>query len=326
MLTIAIPDDYQDCVRQLRCFDLIRHHRVQVYHDTVSTLDEQAARFAQADVLVLTRERTRVSAALLDRLPRLKLIAQTGKLHTHVDQAACHARGVLLTEGSGAGTATTEMTLLLILASLRHLVDEVQRLHAGLWQGHVGRQLHGRILGIYGYGRLGKQLAQVGHALGARIVVHGRASSLQNAQADGWSVCTDRAEFFSAVDVLSLQLRLNEETRGIVTAADLARMKPDAVLVNTSRAELIAPGALEAALRSGRPGRAAVDVYESEPVLGASHPLLSLPNCLCSPHLGFVELDNYEAYFGAAFQGIVDHEARLLPLAGQARQASLSAG
>lgn len=313
MLTIVIPDDYQDAVRRLACFDRIRHHRVITYRDTVHTLAEQVARFAAADVLVLTRERTRVSAELLAALPRLKLIAQTGKLHTHVDVAACQREGVRLTEGSGAGTATTELTLLLILASLRQLVPEVQRLQQGLWQGSVGRQLNGRVLGIYGYGRLGRQLARVGQALGARVLVHGRPSTLERAQADGLAVTAERDELFVRSDVLSLQLRLNEATRGVVTARELALMKPDALLVNTARAELIAPGALAAALRAGRPGMAAVDVYDHEPVQG-DEALVGLPNCLCTPHLGFVEQDNYEAYFGQAFDSILAHEAELLAM------------
>lgn len=301
---VVIPDDYQDCVRTLQCYAKLQGHQITVYTDTVHDIDPLAARFAQAEALVLTRERTRISAELLDRLPRLKLIAQTGKVASHIDLAACAARGVTVTQGQGSGAATLELNLLLILASLRNFVPECNRLQAGLWQGSVGRQLAGKTLGVLGFGRIGEQLCRVGAALGAQVLVWGRESSRARASAQGYAVAATREAFFSDCDVLSLQLRLTPETQHSVTPQDLALMKADAVLVNASRAELIAPGALLHALQLGRPGFAAVDVYETEPVLGAAHPLLALPNCLCSPHLGFVERDNYEAYFGSAFDSI----------------------
>ncbi|MBT9463863.1 D-2-hydroxyacid dehydrogenase family protein [Hydrogenophaga sp.] len=304
-MRIVIPDDHQDCVRLLDCFGKLAGHDVRVFNDTVKGTDALAERFADAEAIVLTRERTRIDAALLDRLPRLRLISQTGKLAGHVDLDACTARGVLVTEGSGAGSATAEIAWALALASRRHLVSEANRLREGKWQGHLGQQLSGQRLGVWSYGRIGRQVAGYGRAFGMQVWVWGREASTAAARADGFEVAPSRDAFFAQSDVISLHVRLGAETTGIVTADDLARMKPAALLVNTSRAELIAPGALEHALARGRPGFAAVDVYEQEPVLGARHPLLALPNVLCTPHIGYVEKDNYERYFGIAFDNIV---------------------
>lgn len=304
-MRIVIPDDHQDCVRGLDCFARLAGHEVRVFHDTVKGTDALAARFADAEAIVLTRERTRIDAALLDRLPRLRLISQTGKLAGHVDLDACTARGVVVAEGSGAGSATAEIAWALALASRRHLVSEANRLRQGLWQGHLGQQLCGQRLGVWSYGRIGRQVAGYGRAFGMQVWVWGREASTAAARADGFEVAPTRDAFFAQSDVISLHLRLGAETTGIVTGDDLARMKPTALLVNTSRAELIAPGALALALARGRPGFAAVDVYEEEPVLGAHHPLLALPNVLCTPHIGYVEKDNYERYFGIAFDNIV---------------------
>jgi len=303
-MRIVIPDDYQDCVRGLDCFAKLAGHDVQVFNDTVHDTETLAARFADAEAIVLTRERTRIDAALLDRLPRLRLIAQTGKLAGHVDLAACTARGVLVAEGSGAGSATAELTWALALASRRHLVDEATRLRQGLWQGHLGQQLGGQRLGVWSYGRIGRQVAAYGRVFGMKVWVWGRDASTAAARADGFEVAPSREAFFAQSDVISLHVRLNADTLGLVDAQDLGRMKTTALLVNTSRAELIAPGALAQALAHGRPGFAAVDVYEAEPVLGADHPLLRLTNVLCTPHIGYVEKDNYERYFGIAFDHI----------------------
>jgi D-3-phosphoglycerate dehydrogenase len=303
-MRIVIPDDYQDCVRGLDCFGKLVGHEVVVFNDTVADIDSLAARFADADAIVLTRERTRIDAALLDRLPKLRLICQTGKLAGHVDLAACTARGVVVVEGSGAGSATAELAWLLALASRRHLVDEATRLRQGLWQGHLGQQLNGQRLGIWSYGRIGRQLAAYGRVFGMKVWVWGREGSTAAASKDGFEVAPSREDFFAQSDVISLHVRLNADTLGLVTEDDLARMKTTALLVNTSRAELIAAGALERALVRGRPGFAAVDVYEQEPVMNADHPLLRLPNVLCTPHIGYVEKDNYERYFGIAFEHI----------------------
>jgi D-3-phosphoglycerate dehydrogenase / 2-oxoglutarate reductase len=301
---IVISDDYQDCIRQLTCFQKLKGHTVKIYNDTVSTTDALVERYKDADAIVLIRERTVITKELLERLPKLKVISQTGKMASHVDLEACKAKGIVVMDGRGSGAATAELNMLLILAALRRLVEEVVRLKDGQWQGYLGDQLSGKVLGVYGFGRIGKQVCHLGKAFGAKPLVWGRQSSLKKAQEDGFAVADSKETFFSTSDIVCLQLRLNEETRHIVTAQDLGLMKPTSLLVNASRAELIEFGALEAGLKKGRPAYAAVDTYESEPVLGADHPLLHLPNCLCTPHIGFVERDNYEAYFGIAFDNI----------------------
>jgi D-3-phosphoglycerate dehydrogenase len=301
---IVISDDYQDCIRQLTCFQKLKGHTVNIYNDTVSTTDALVERYQDADAIVLIRERTVITKELLERLPKLKVISQTGKMASHVDLEACKAKGIVVMDGRGSGAATAELNMLLILAALRRLVEEVTRFKNGQWQGYLGDQLSGKVLGVYGFGRIGKQVCHLGKAFGAKPLVWGRETSLKKAQEDGFAVATSKEEFFSTSDIVCLQLRLNEETRHIVTAQDLDLMKPTSLLINASRAELIESGALEAGLIKGHPAYAAVDTYESEPVLGADHPLLHLPNCLCTPHIGFVERDNYEAYFGIAFDNI----------------------
>ncbi|HEX7043332.1 MAG TPA: D-2-hydroxyacid dehydrogenase family protein [Burkholderiales bacterium] len=326
-LHIVIPDDYQDAVRSLACFEKLAGHRVTIYNDTVKDLDALAARLQDADALVLIRERTTVGEELLARLPRLRIIAQTARVGPHVDVAACTRRGIVVTEGRGSPYAPAELTWALVLAAMRHIPLEAARLRAGRWQTMLGRTLRGRTLGIWGYGNIGRLVAGYGRAFGMQVLVWGREGSRARATADGFAVAQNREELFERADVLSLHLRLTPETRGIVTEADLARMKPEALLVNTSRAALVAPGALEAALRRGRPGFAAVDVYEDEPVLGGAHPLLKLDNVLCTPHLGYVERDNYESYFSQAFDqiaafargeptGVVNPEALNVPRGG----------
>ena len=303
-MNITIPDDYQDCVRHLACFATIAKHNVQIFNDNVKDVKSLASRFASAQALVLTRERTQISAALLDLLPNLQLISQTGKAGSHVDLAACTQRGIAVAEGRGDGSVTAELTWALIMASRRHLVAEANRLRDGLWQGFLGQQLRGQRLGIWSYGRIGRQLAGYGKAFGMQVWVWGREGSTRQAAEDGFEVAPSREAFFAESDIVSMHIRLNKDTRGIVGSADLERMKPSALFVNTSRAELVQPDALERALRNGRPGFAAVDVFEEEPILGARHPLLKLPNALCTPHIGFVERDNYEAYYGGAFDNI----------------------
>ncbi len=303
-MRVVILDDYQDCVRTLRCFASVRDHAVVVFHDTLKSTETIVDRLKDADAVVLIRERTKLSAEVLAELPRLRLIAQIGASGSHIDLEACKARGIVVTESRGTGAATAELTMLLILASLRNLVSEHARLVRGEWQGSLGRQLRGRRLGVFGYGRIGSQVCQLGRAFGAEVVVWGSESSCAKARAAAFAVAASREEFFAESDIVSLHVRLNAETRGSIRRSDLARMKSDALLVNTSRAELIEPNALVDALTHGRPGFAAVDVFEVEPVLGANDPLLHLPNCLCTPHIGFVERDNYEAYFASAFESI----------------------
>lgn len=304
-MQIVIPDDYQDAVRGLACFAKLAGHDVTVLHDTVQDVDALAERFQQADALVLIRERTRIQEDLLARLPRLKLISQTGKGTSHIDVAACTRRGIAVTAGTGSPYAPAELTWALVLAAVRHLPQEAARLRAGHWQSTLGTGLRGRTLGIWGYGKIGTLVAGYGRAFGMDVLVWGREGSLSRARADGYATAPDQEALFARSDVLSLHVKLDAETRGLVTAGDLARMKPGALLVNTSRAELIETGALEAALRAGRPGFAAVDVYEEEPVLGARHPLLALDNVVCTPHLGYVEKDSYELYFSQAFDQVV---------------------
>lgn len=303
-MKIAVLDDFQDCVKSLDCFAKMKKHDVIVLNRHVSDPVELSALLQGVQALVLIRERTYVGEALLSRLPDLKVIAQTGKVGRHLDMAACQARDIKVFETDGTAVATAEFTLLMILASLRNLVPEVANMNAGIWQRTLGRQLHGRTLGIFGLGRIGEQVAQAAQTLGARILVWGRDGSQHKAREYGWAVASSREAFFSQSDVLSILVRLSPQTRGIVTARDLALMKPDAILINTARAELIEPGALVTALQHGRPGFAAVDVYEQEPVLATRHPLQDLPNCLCTPHLGFVERDNYESYLGQSFDHI----------------------
>jgi D-3-phosphoglycerate dehydrogenase len=279
-------------------------HTVEIFNNSVSSVDALAERFKDAEAIVLIRERTVITRELLDRLPKLRVISQTGKIASHIDLQACKDKGIVVMDGRGSGAATAELNMLLILASLRRFVEEVNRLKGGQWQGYLGDQLAGKVLGVYGFGRIGKQVCHLGKAFGAKPLVWGRETSLEKAVQDGFAVASSREDFFRTSDIVCLQLRLNDDTRHIVTAKDLALMKPNSLLVNASRAELIESGALEAGLKLGRPAYAAVDAYESEPVLGANDPLLQLPNCLCTPHIGFVERDNYEAYFGIAFDNI----------------------
>ena len=312
-MEIAIPDDYQDAVRGLACFSKLAGHTVTVFNDTLKDLDGLAARLATAEVLVLIRERTIISEALLARLPRLRMISQTGKGVAHIDLEACARRGITVATGSGSPYAPAELTWALLLAAARRIPQEAARLRAGGWQSTLGMGLRGRTLGIWGYGKIGQVVAGYGRAFGMNVLAWGRAGSLARAQADGFETAASAEDLLARSDALSLHVKLAPDTRGLVSAAHLALMKPEAILVNTSRAELIAPGALVAALKAGRPGFAAVDVYEEEPVLGAAHPLLALDNALCTPHLGYVERDSYELYFGQAFDNVLAWVAGLLP-------------
>ena len=301
---IVISDDHQDCIRHLSCFEKLKGHTVEIFNNSVSGTDALAERYKDAEAIVLIRERTVITRELLDRLPKLKVISQTGKMAAHVDLQACKDKGIVVMDGRGSGAATAELNMLLILAALRRLVEEVARLKNGQWQGYLGDQLSGKVLGVYGFGRIGAQVCHLGKAFGAKPLVWGRESSLKKAAKEGFAVASSKEDFFRTSDIVCLQLRLNDETRHIVNTQDLAMMKPTSLLINASRAELIESGALEAGLKQGRPAYAAIDTYESEPILGADHPLLHLPNCLCTPHIGFVERENYEAYFGIAFDNI----------------------
>jgi D-3-phosphoglycerate dehydrogenase / 2-oxoglutarate reductase len=306
-MKIAILDDYHDTIRTLACFDRLAGHEVTVWTDHVQDDDVLASRLRQTEVLVLIRERTKIREPLLVRLPNLRLISQRS-VYPHIDIAACTRLGIVVSSSQHPGTpswATAELTWGLVQAAMRQIPQQMAALKAGKWQIGVGRSLHHKTLGIYGYGRIGRVVAGYGRAFGMKVVVWAREAALAQARAEGYEAAPSKAAFFSDCDVISLHMRLVEATRGIVTAADLARMKPTALLVNTARAELIQPGALLAALRQGRPGYAAVDVYEDEPVTGGDHPFLAMPNVLCTPHLGWAEWENFELYFSEAFEQIV---------------------
>lgn len=305
-MRIVIPDDYQNVIRSLDCFARLAGHEVTVYHDVQpATLDELAVRFAEADALVLTRERTRIDAALLDRLPKLKLISQTGKVSGHIDLEACTARGIVVTEGRGSPVAPAELAWSLILEARRQLLPAIEAFRQGRWQVNLGQALAGQTLGIWGYGKIGQRLARYARAFDMPVLVWGSETSRAAAETEGHRAATSREAFFSEADIVTLNLRLSDSTRHGVTFEDLSQMKTDALLVNVSRAELIAPGALLRALDAGRPGFAAVDVYEQEPLLDPDHPLLTHPRVLATPHLGYVEKNGYELYFGDAFENVV---------------------
>ncbi|WP_409260448.1 D-2-hydroxyacid dehydrogenase family protein [Pseudomonas putida] len=305
-MRIAIPDDYQDVIRSLDCFKRLAGHDVSVFHDKQpASVDALVARFADADALVLTRERTRIDAALLDRLPKLKLISQTGKVAGHLDLEACTARGIIVTEGRGSPVAPAELAWALILNARRQLVPAIEAFRQGRWQVNLGQAIAGQVLGIWGYGKIGQRLARYAQAFDMPVLVWGSEASRAAAEADGHRAATSREAFFAEADILSLNLRLSDTTRHGVTIDDLSRMKTDALLVNVSRAELIAPGALLQALDAGRPGFAAVDVFEQEPILEPNHPLLTHPRVLSTPHLGYVEKNGYELYFGDAFDNVL---------------------
>ncbi len=309
-MKIAVIDDYQNAFPTLKCYSKLRDHEVMIYTDTEKEPARLAERLKDAEAVVLTQQRSRFPRAAIERLPKLKLISQTGRATAHIDVAACTERGIVVSAG-GAGNphATAELTWALILAALRHIPYEVRRLREGHWQSTLGIAVQHKTLGIYALGRIGSIVARVGQTFGARALCWGREGSTARAREAGYEVAKSREAFFAEADILSLHLPLNKETQGIVTAADLALMKPSALLANTSRAGLIAQGALVNALKAGRPGMAAVDVYEDEPVLGAAHPLLKMDNVICTPHLGYVEKDTYEDYYGVVVDQIVAYAA-----------------
>jgi D-3-phosphoglycerate dehydrogenase len=303
-MKIAILEDYQRASPTLACFARLAGHEVEVFSEPMRDEATIASRIAGFDAVVVIRERTRVTKTLLEKLPNLKLIVQTAKIGPHVDLKACQARGITVCDGTGSPLPTAELTWGLILASARNLQQENERMRKGLWQGGVGFQLAGRKLGFVGYGRIAQRLTRYAQAFEMPVSAWGRASTLARAKEAGIRTVESLDLLFSESDVVSVQLRLNPETRGLIKYKHLSSMKPDAMFVNVSRAELVESGALERALREGRPGRAALDVFENEPVMDAAHPLVSLPNVTATPHLGYVERANYEKYFGDAFDAI----------------------
>jgi D-3-phosphoglycerate dehydrogenase / 2-oxoglutarate reductase len=310
-MNISILDDYHDTLRTLGCFSKLDGHRVEIWNDHVQDVDALSARLKDAEALVLIRERTQIRGPLLERLPTLRLISQRS-VYPHIDVDACTRLGIIVSSSQHAGTpsyATAELTWGLILAAARKIPQQMAALREGKWQIGVGNTLRGKTLGIYGYGRIGAVVAGYAKAFGMHVLVWSREKSLDRARADGYDATQNRDNFFGACDVISLHLRLMDATRGIVTRNDLECMKPSAILVNTSRAGLIEPGALVSALRVGRPGMAAVDVYEKEPLRNPQDPLLSLDNVVCTPHIGYVTREEYELQFGEIFDQILAYAA-----------------
>jgi D-3-phosphoglycerate dehydrogenase len=306
-MRITILDDYFDTLRTLPCFRKLEGHQVDIWNDHVQETDALAVRLKDTEALVLIRERTEIRAPLLDRLDKLRLISQRS-VYPHIDVEACTRRGVIVSSNQHAGSpsyAAAELTWGLILAGMRQIPQQMRSLQAGHWQIGVGHTLRGKTLGIHGYGRIGSTVAGYGKAFGMRVLVWAREASRQRAEADGYAIASSKSELYEQSDVLSLHMRLVEATRGIVTAEDLARMSPSALLVNTGRAQLIEPGALVQALRAGRPGMAAVDVFEQEPVRDPKHALLTLDNVVCTPHIGYVTRDEFELQFSDVFDQIV---------------------
>jgi len=306
-MKVSILDDYHDTLRTLPCFEKLKGRDVTIWNDHVDDIDALAERLRDAEVLVLIRERTKVAAPLLERLPNLRLISQRS-VYPHVDVDACTRLGIVLCSNMHAATpsyAAAELTWALVLAAMRNIPQQVAAMKNGRWQIGVGQTLRGKTLGIFGYGRIGSVVASYGRAFGMNVLVWARPESMARAVGDGWTTAGDKAAFFETCDVLSLHTRLVEATRGIVTFADLSRMKPTALLVNTSRAGLIEPGALVAALGEGRPGMAALDVYESEPLVDTTNPLLNMANAICTPHIGYVTRDEYEIQFSEIFDQII---------------------
>ncbi len=310
-MKITILDDYHDTIRTLPCFAKLDGRDVTIWNDHVQEVDALVERLAETEALVLIRERTKIRTPLLERLPKLRLISQRS-VYPHIDVDTCTSLGIIVSSSQHADTpshATAELTWGLVLAGMRQIPQQMSALKRGDWQIGVGNSLRGRTLGIFGYGRIGGVVAEYGKLFGMKVLIWASENSRARARNDGYETAPSKETFFESADVLSLHMRLYEPTRGIVTAADLARMKPSALLVNTSRAPLIEPGALVEALRAGRPGMAAVDVYEEEPLRDPSDPLLTLDNVVCTPHIGYVTTDEYEIQFNDIFDQIIAYGA-----------------
>jgi D-3-phosphoglycerate dehydrogenase len=314
---IVIPDEYQDAIERLGCYALLDGHDVTRYREPAASFEELVERLRPAEVIVAIRERVTFDRALIERLPNLKLIALVGRNATTIDYAACTEHGVLVSRGeSNSPNSPAELTVALMVASRRNIVIEAERMRRGEWPYTLSHRLHGSTLGIFGLGNIGSLVARAGAGMGMNVLVWGQANSAKRAAELGYAVAGSKAALFEQSDVLSLHVRLRSDTAGIVGPDDLARMKPSALIVNTSRAELIQADALLAALRAGRPGYAAVDVYEREPIMHGDHPFLSMPNVICTPHLGWAEWDNFELYYSEAFEQIAAYaEGRPLRLA-----------
>lgn len=304
-MKIVIPDDYQNVISSLNCFSLLAGHEIKIYHDEPENREELIKRFHDADALVLTRERTAIDDDLLTHLPNLKVISQTGKVAAHLDVSACTKYHVAVVEGRGSPIAPAELAWALIMNSCRQLVPAINAFYAGDWQINLGGRLAGKTLGIWGYGKIGARLARYAKAFDMDVCIWGSEKSRIKAVEDGYQSAQSKEEFFRQCDIISLNLRLVDATKGIVKLDDLLLMKSDALLVNISRAELIEPDALIKAIEAGRPGFAALDVFEKEPIFNKESPYLNYPNILCTPHLGYVEQESYELYFRIAFENLL---------------------
>jgi D-3-phosphoglycerate dehydrogenase len=305
-MRIAIPDDYQNVVHELRCYAALAAHDVVRYKEPAADLSEFARRLHAAEAIVPIRERSCFPRALIEQLPNLRVISQTGRSTRHIDLDACTQKGIVVMAGTNASPiAPAEMTWALVLASRRHVPEEVERMKRGQWPHTLSHRLCGSTLGIFGLGMIGSLVARYGAAFGMNVLVWGQEASAQRAREAGYELASSQMDLFERADVLCLLVRMTPQTRGIVTREHLARMKPTALFVNTARAALIEDGALVEALRTGRPGFAAVDVYEHEPIMAANHPLLAMPNVVCTHHIAWAEHDTFELYFGEAFENLV---------------------
>lgn len=303
--TIAILDDYQNVISTLKCFDMIKDQNVMILHETYKDPEILAEKIKEADILVLTRERTEINEALLSRLPKLKMISQTGKISNHLKLSDCTRLGIAVAEGIGSPVAPAELTWALIMNTVRQIPQAIEAMKQGKWQVNIGEAISGKTIGIWGYGKIGKKIAQYAKAFGAEVLIWGSETSRENAVNDGFKKAETKEYFFKNADVVTLHLRLNDETLGIVKQTDLELMKPTAAFINTARAELLEKNALVNALKKGTPGFAGVDVYEEEPVYNENFELLKMNNVVCTPHLGYVERNGYELYFGKAFENVV---------------------
>lgn len=305
-MKIAILDDYQNVVHSLNCFKRLAGRDVTILHHTEKDIDRLSNQLKDIDIIVLTRERTQINAKLLAKLPKLKLISQTGKISNHLDLSACTQYKVAVSEGIGSAIAPAELTWVLLMNVIRKIPQAIEGMKNGEWQVNIGSTVHGKTIGIWGYGKIGKRIAQYAKAFGAKVVVWGSTTSRANAVDDGFEAATTKEAFFATADIISLHLRLNDQTFGMVKATDLALMQTSSVLINTARAELIEKGALLKALKHGRPGFAGIDVFEEEPIYNPQFEFLQLPNVVCTPHLGYVELNSYELYFDKAFENVIN--------------------
>lgn len=306
-MKITIVDDYQDIVKELRCFELLKGQNVQILHQTEKDVKILADKLRNTDILVLTRERTEVNETLLSLLPNLKLISQTGKISNHLRLSDCTKYKVAVAEGIGSPVAPAELTWALLMNTVRQIPQAIEGMKNGQWQTTIGSAIDGKTIGIWGYGKIGQKIAHYARAFGAKVLVWGSETSREKSVEDGFDKAASKEDFFSTSDIITLHLRLSEKTFGIVKESDLLLMKKNSTLINTARAELIEKGALLRCLKIGKPAFAGLDVYEEEPIYDKSFELLKLPNVVCTPHIGYVERNGYELYFGKAFENVMNY-------------------